>query len=179
MKRILTLIGIAVFLCSFSACTAKKANITEEEAKKIALEHAGLAETDVNFVRIQKDSDNGRTEYEVEFYAANTEYDYEIDASNGKILSYDNDAEYYTPQPSNSNDSTVQNGSYITEDEALAAALQHAGVARNDASLVSVHLDNDNRRTVYDVEFHVGFTEYNYEIDATTKEIVEYEREGR
>ena len=37
--------------------------------------------------------------YEIEWYANGAKYDYEIDAATGKIVSYDYDAENYTPVP--------------------------------------------------------------------------------
>ena len=40
---------------------------------------------DAIFVKAGLDWDDGRTEYEVEFYAGNTEYDYSIDATTGAI----------------------------------------------------------------------------------------------
>ena len=55
--------------------------------KRQALEHAGLTEADVTFVHVKLDRDDGRLEYEVEFYKDNTEYDYDIDANTGEILS--------------------------------------------------------------------------------------------
>ena len=41
--------------------------ITEEQAKAAALGHAGVAEADVQFLRVRLDYDNGRAEYDVEF----------------------------------------------------------------------------------------------------------------
>ena len=38
-------------------------------------------------------------EYEVEFYAGNSEFDYDIDAMSGAIRSKDQDCEFYTPAP--------------------------------------------------------------------------------
>ena len=52
--------------------------ITMEEAKEIALTDAGLTEANVTFVKTELDTDNGRQEYEIEFYSGNKEYDYEI-----------------------------------------------------------------------------------------------------
>lgn len=60
--------------------------ITLDEAKKIALDHAGLKESDVRFAKAELDYDDGRAEYEIEFYLGQTEYEYEIDASSGMIL---------------------------------------------------------------------------------------------
>ncbi|WP_458407311.1 stalk domain-containing protein [Anaerotignum sp.] len=60
--------------------------ITAEEAKKIALKHAGLKESEVTRLRAEKDRDDGRVKYDVEFQKDRMEYDYEIDAETGKIL---------------------------------------------------------------------------------------------
>jgi hypothetical protein len=40
-----------------------------------------------------------------------------------------------------------------------------------------VELDRDDGRTLYEVEFHVGRTEYSYEIDASSGAIVKAEQE--
>lgn len=42
-------------------------------------------------------------------------------------------------------------GNYITEEQARAAALEHAGVAEADAQFLSVRLDYDDGRAEYDV----------------------------
>ena len=38
--------------------------------------------------------------YDVEFFAGNKEYDYKVDAANGKVLSFDYDTERRTPATS-------------------------------------------------------------------------------
>ena len=67
------------------------------QAKQIALDHAGLSFSDVQFVKTRVDRDDGRLVYEIEFVVKNgstvKEYDYEIDASTGKIVDYDYDVE--------------------------------------------------------------------------------------
>ena len=65
--------------------------ISKEEAKSIALTHAGLSETDVTRLRAEFDYDDGQAEYEVDFHHGSYEYDYEIDAVSGKIRSWDKD----------------------------------------------------------------------------------------
>ena len=65
--------------------------ITLEQAKEIVLKHASLSSDQVTFVRGEIDFDNGVKKYDIEFYHENREYDYEIDASNGSILSYERD----------------------------------------------------------------------------------------
>ncbi|MDO5063214.1 MAG: PepSY domain-containing protein [Peptostreptococcaceae bacterium] len=67
--------------------------IGAEKAKNIALNHAGLKSSQVKFVRVELDKDDGRQKYEIEFYSNGKEYDYEIDAKSGTILSVDYDME--------------------------------------------------------------------------------------
>lgn len=64
-------------------------DIGREKAKSIALSHAGLSESAVNRLRVERDRDDGRIEYSVEFTADGKEYDYEISGETGRILDYD------------------------------------------------------------------------------------------
>ena len=144
----------------------------EEAAQKAALDHAGVSKDSVKFVRTHLERDDGRWKYEVEFYQDNTEYDYDIDAVSGEILSYDHDAEYYTA-PSG----TEAGAAALTADEAKQIALKHAGVAESDAQRLKVEQDRDDGRLLYEVEWDVGRTEYSYEIDANTGDILNYEKD--
>lgn len=65
--------------------------ISADEAKNAALAHAGINADDASGLRAERDFDDGRYEYDVEFYANGTEYDYKIDAQTGDIISFDND----------------------------------------------------------------------------------------
>ncbi len=62
--------------------------ISEERAREIALEHAGLSANDVVFERTELDFDDGVWQYEVEFNHGKTEYDADIKASDGTILEW-------------------------------------------------------------------------------------------
>ena len=70
---------------------AVKERLTKDEASAIALKHAGLTAADVTRLRTQFDYDDGRPEYDVDFHHDGYEYDYEIHAETGKILSIDKD----------------------------------------------------------------------------------------
>lgn len=63
----------------------------------------------------------------------------------------------------------------IGEDKALEVALKDAGVKESDVTYKQVHLDydDDTGRQEYEIEFHVGTTEYEYNVDALTGEITE------
>lgn len=65
------------------------AGITANDAKDAALRHAGLQEDQVSDVDIDLDRDNGKLIYEVDFNSGSTEYDYDIDAETGEVISAD------------------------------------------------------------------------------------------
>ena len=66
------------------------------------LAHDIQISSDAKFYRVERDNDDGRAVYEVEFYSGNTEYDYEISAETGEILSYDSDIEGWAAQSASS-----------------------------------------------------------------------------
>ena len=72
----------------------------------------------------------------------------------------------------------ANDSAYIGLEAAQQAALAHAGVSAADAAFLEAEYDWDDGRMVYEVEFRAGNTEYEYEIDALTGEVVKYEREG-
>lgn len=63
--------------------------ITEDEAIKIAMEHAGLNTGAVKSSSVQLDM--SEEEYEVEFFAKGIEYEYEINAYTGEIITAEKD----------------------------------------------------------------------------------------
>lgn len=58
-----------------------------DKAKQIALSHAGLSAGKVRFTKAKFERDDGISQYEIEFETSTTEYEYEIDAVSGKIIS--------------------------------------------------------------------------------------------
>ena len=68
------------------------AAITEDEAKSIATERAGIAESDADFISAKLDTENGMTVYEVEFIANNTEYDVTVNAETSEVVDYSEEA---------------------------------------------------------------------------------------
>ena len=166
-----------------STFPAASGDIGSEKAKSIALNHAGVTSSTAKFVKVERDRDDGRLLYEVEFYAGNKEYDYEILASDGTILSYDADIEgYYLPSSSKGATSTSSNrnassSGLITRDRAKQIALEHAGLSSSDVNFVKAELDEDDGRFEYEIEFHHNFREYEYTIDAASGTILEAERD--
>ena len=60
--------------------------LSKEEARDIALKHAGLKVDQVRELEVELDRDDGTVHYDVDFEKDGYDYDYEIDASSGKIL---------------------------------------------------------------------------------------------
>ena len=65
----------------------------------------------------------------------------------------------------------------ITEEEAQAIALEHAGLTEADISRLHIRTDWDDGRQEYDVEFHAGHLEYEYEIDFLTGKILSFDKD--
>ncbi|MCR5733617.1 MAG: PepSY domain-containing protein [Lachnospiraceae bacterium] len=66
----------------------------------------------------------------------------------------------------------------ITSEQAYEAALKHAKTNRNAATLKKNKLDYDDGVKKYEVEFLVGTTEYEYDIDANTGKVLGFEMES-
>lgn len=166
--------------------TASRAGITADEAKQIALSSVGVSAEKANFTRAVLDEGI----YEVDFYTASNEYDFEISADTGAIIErevsqrdlaqlFGNDQPAVEPSANTevqTTESAVQNNNdddVIGVDSAKEIALNHAGV--NSASFTKAYLNYDDGIRVYDIEFTADNKEYDYEINAHTGQIIDYD----
>ena len=143
--------------------------IGEEEAKRIALEDAGVQEPDTAYMQVKLDRDDGVQVYDVEFYVAdtNTEYDYEIGAADGAIRSMDYDAENYTPP---------QSDAIKSEQEIRDIALAEVpGATEKD---ITLRLEEDDGRMDYEGRIVYEGVEYEFEIDAYSGAIRDWDAES-
>lgn len=160
-------------------------DVGQAAAKRAALAHAGLNEGDVTGWKIERGWDNGRLEYEIEFWCGTTEYEYTIDGHSCSVLKHEqehhqedthyNDGEHHGNSHHGSTDSG--NTTDIGRVAAKAAALNHAGVSESQTTQLKVEQDWDDGRLEYEVEFKANGMEYEYTIDGTTGAILEYESE--
>ena len=65
----------------------------------------------------------------------------------------------------------------ITVDSALAIALRHAGLSSDQVMVTKAELDTDDSLAIYEIEFLCGGTEYEYEIDAYSGAILDWDAE--
>lgn len=154
---------------SFSAfADTVKSTIGTQKAKTIALNDAKVKSSNARFVTAKLDREDGRIVYDIEFYVGNKEYDYEIDAYTGRILSKDADIEYVAPKAV-----TKKQQGNIGIAKAKNIALNDAKVKASNARFVTAKFDIEDGKQVYEVEFYVGNKEYDYVIDAGTGRILE------
>ncbi len=193
--------------------------IGETKALEIALNHAGVTTQDLLFSKSHLDRDDGRTQYDVEFYAGNKEYDYEIDAISGNILSFDADMEYDFIPPANQNDTQpkqapdpqvqqtpvkqqepVQTQAPTQQQEPVQAQppvqqqqqpASNAGTTLESAKQIALskvpgassdHIrikeDYDDGRLTYEGKIIFNQMEYEFEIDAATGNITDWDAES-
>lgn len=174
------------------------AYIGEEAAKEAALADAGVQESDVSHMSCIIDYDDGRAEhYDVDFMIGSIEYEYEIDLYSGSVLAKsmdkDSDNRAAANQAPSGNSGNAANAgtpgnagtpanqtasdSYIGEESAWSIALTHAGLKESEISRKQIKLDLEDGIMVYEIEFHKGWTEYEYEINAVSGEIIKAEKD--
>lgn len=139
-------------------------DIGMEAAKSAALKHAGLSTAD--FTKAERDYDDGRWEYELEFHTDSAAYEVTVDAATGRVLDYEKE---------NLRGST--GGTDIGAQAAKSAALRHAGLSEGQVQELQVEWDSEHGRAVYEVEFKSGGMEYEYVIDAATGSVLEHQAE--
>ena len=120
-----------------------KETVTLEQAKTLAIAHAGQTAETVTFKKTKTD----------------WEYDYEIDAVTGTIIKWEYDTENYILMPQTVNPTPLpvpsqnedNSSTEISEKEAAkAAALKHAGLSSANVRWGRVKLDYENGRLVYE-----------------------------
>ena len=179
-------------LCTAMAVNAFAAQVTEEQAKTIAMEDAGISQSDIAFEKLELDYEDGRMVYDVEFYTTDyKEYNYEIDRETGTIVSKDYDAEHFyrgwekngyqaktAASPNQGGQRKAQAPSQEGIDRAKAAALAAAGIEDSQVTWGRVKMDYDDGRAVYEGKFFYGSLEYEFEVDAAEGIVTEWDVES-
>ena len=149
-----------------------------EEAARIAKEAAGVPETDPAAVEVDPELDEEVPHYEVELsQQGRDEQEYLVDAFTGELLSGGPTVLSSDPAEHEQNASGGGSIAGIGPDQARDAALTHAGISEGQVSGLQVQQDWDDGRLEYEVEFRSGGMEYEYTIDGSTGQILEYDQE--
>lgn len=148
-----------------------KGYISVEAAKQKALADAGVKAENAVFVKAYYDADDIVPHYDVKFEANGYEYEYEIKASDGRVIEKDVDREVKPVSKPSKQDE------YISADKAKAIAYEHASVKAADVKFSKAELDRDDLIAHYEVEFVAGNFEYEYEINAESGKVIASDKE--
>ena len=157
-----------------------KKYIGKDAAMTIAITDAGIVAENITKYDCELDFEKGLMVYEIEIDCDDYEYDYVINAITGEIIRQEKELprKHQTPDGEQSEGSCTE--THITSQEALTKAMEHAGLAI-DTSLSDYECELGRKRgvCVYNIEFDLDGYEYEYMINATTGDIVKYEKEGQ
>lgn len=149
--------------------------ISVDAAKETALADAGADASTVTFTKTKQEYDDGALIYEIEFFTAKTEYEYEIDAVTGAIRSKDAEMRNMHSGQDGNHSNAQQSAASISEEQAKSIAASHAGFSVDEVIFKEVKLDYDDGLMEYEIEFVKDNREYEYKLNAANGEIVEYD----
>lgn len=177
----LSLICMSIFLVACNnktktnpdQTTNNKDIISLEKAKEIAINNAGIPNNNVSMLKEEYTTEDGVNKYDIEFFTNdNKEYDYEINANTGEIISYDNELEDFINE-----DMEEVIKDKIGLDKALDIALQDANLSLNEVEIIKEEYNEDDNTSKYEISFTNNNIEYDYEIDATSGKIIKVDKE--
>ena len=145
--------------------------ISKERSLEIAVDHAGITADQITHIDDHElDTDDGRQIWEIEFHADGYEHEFDVDARTGEVIDHERDREdddTQKPPQQGSNDR-------LSGEQALQIAVEHAGVGA-PSHVDDLELDSDDGRQIWEIEFHAGGLEYEYDVDAHTGDILDVE----
>ena len=178
-KKILSIALLGIMVLGVSVAVNAKSrnkynrNITSNSyigvnrAMNIALKKVpGASNSHVK--KIHLDRENGRMVYEGEIYYNGQEYEFDIDAVTGDIVKWKVDGVSNNSGYVNNN---VNNSQTITMEKAKTIALAQVSGA-NQSHFGKIDLDYDHERAVYEIEIFYNNSKYEFDIDASTGEII-------
>lgn len=160
-------------------------DIGKDAALEAALQDAGVTKEEATRLKTSKDRDDGRMIYEIQFDANGTEYDYEIAAEDGTILTADTESVASNTAAQNGQQNNTQNNQSqsaganvaVSQEQAMQTALERVpGATESD---IRMELDNDDGQYKYEGDIIYNQREYEFEIDANTGVILEWSEERR
>ena len=88
MKKLTAMVLALVMILALAAGAFAAGRLTKDEAKQIALKEAGVTAAEATFTKARLEYDDGREEYEFEFYANGREFDVDVDADTGRVVKF-------------------------------------------------------------------------------------------
>ncbi len=152
--------------------------LTEEQAKNVVLQEIPQAQ----FVSSKLEWDDGMQEYKINFYTETIQGKYQINAQNGMIVEreikfIENQAPVVVlPQTPTAVNTITQNT--VKPAQTMLTLEQAKQIVQSkalNAVLYEIKLDNDDGRMIYEGKMKEGYIEYEFEIDAVTGVIIEWD----
>ncbi len=190
-KIIIIVVGIIAVIALLLLICFKVTFISKKEVKDIVVDDMNVSSNDVYFESIDLELD--KNYYEVELYYQNNDYEYKVDAKNGKVIYNDfnvtNNSNNNGLGNSNSNSNSNGNGNgnnnsnnagnaKISLQEARNIALTHANLDISVVNMVKCESEYYNGVLVYEIDFTYNNYEYDYKVDANTGEIISYDKDN-
>jgi len=145
------------------------------EVKRLALEKAG---TNYVIVSVEIEEDDHKMIYEVKLSSSKRLIEAEYDAMTGELLEWevkvDKSNVNQTDTERTNNDRREVVSTLITREEAIAIARRQIG---DTPILIKISLDDEDSYPEYNLEFKNGNVEYEFEINAMSGVIIEFEIE--
>ena len=154
-----------------------KGYIGEEKALTAALERAGVSADAVAYYEIGLDTERGVMVYDVEFTAGDYEYECDVNAANGEIVKFEKERADRPASVTSPSAGGALTGGSISETDAKALALARVPGA-TDADIVKFEQDYDDGRLIYEGKIIFDNREYEFEIDAATGAVLDWESES-
>ena len=166
MKKLFGILMTAALVLTMSVPAFAGTGLTEKEALKTALKNAGLEKSQVKAIEVELDEEC----YEVEFTKkkGKTEYDYSISEKSGKIM--EKSVEYRVKK----NTSHKKIGKKAARKVVSKASGISTKVIKKGTCQYKY-----KKQGKYEVEFAYKGKVYDYEVQAATGKILEYEWERK
>ena len=148
-----------------------------DAALEAALNHAGLSAEEVFVYSVHRERDDGLVYYNVEFGYDGKEYEYEINAYNAKVESWQLDRIDLEDRIAASSGNGLDLSACVSVEQAKGAALAHAAYKEYEVKDLKTSLEIDNNKLIYDIEFRAEGYEYDYKVDASTGLVIMLEKE--
>lgn len=205
LAAILTIACIGGGTAYAGSVVSKNNLIGEDAAEEFAILDADITWDEVSGLHTYLERDKGRYVYDIEFHAGHAKYEYEILAEDGSVLdkevktigtttaaeqtdsrqkeetdlqAADTDSGQDTGNAAPAAPQTESKPRYLSVDEAKKIALDHAGLTEDQVRFSTAKFDDDDSEgEEYEIEFYIGQTEYEYEIDARTGAIRDFSKE--
>lgn len=181
------ILGISYEKKGVSTAGSVAKEVTLEQAQEIALSYAGVKADQATWIKQNTELDDGEIMYELEFYTSDYQkYDYDIVKKNGEILSweYELESDYARMNAGNQTHKTASakaaagGDGEISLQEAKTTVLKMAGLENTDVSWGRVYKKYDDGRRIYKGKFFSHSLEYEFELDAVSGAILDWEAES-